>query len=77
MVFIDYVGDGVKYADIKLNVLIGGIHNNIIDQVQFLLIVMNDFKDKAHNIYAIQREEEFITNSVSHIFSIFGLSVKY
>ena len=52
--FIDYVQDGVQYADIKLNVLIKGKHNNnIIGEVQFLLIVMKEFKDKAHN-YLIQ-----------------------
>ena len=31
--FIEYVADGVQYADIKLNVLIKGTHN-IIGDVQ-------------------------------------------
>ena len=57
----------MQYADIKLNVLIKGKHNNIIGEVQFLLNVMKEFKDKAHNLYAIQRKEEAITNSVSKI----------
>ena len=35
--FIEYVNDGTQYADIKLNVLIKGTHNNIIGEVQFLL----------------------------------------
>ena len=65
--FIEYIRDGVQYADIKLNVLIKGKHNNIIGEVQFLLNVMKEFKDKAHNLYAIQRREEAITNSVSKI----------
>ena len=39
--FIDYVRDGTQYADIKLNVLIKGKHNNIIGEVQFLLKVNN------------------------------------
>ena len=37
--FIEYVRDGVQYADIKLNVLIKGKHNNIIGEIQFLLQV--------------------------------------
>ena len=37
--FIEYVQDGVQYADIKLNVLIKGKHNNIIGEIQFLLQV--------------------------------------
>ena len=35
--FLDYINDGVEYADIKLNVLIKGETNNIIGEVQFLL----------------------------------------
>ena len=57
----------MQYADITLNVLIKGKHNNIIGEVQFLLNVMKEFKDKAHNLYAIQRREEAIQNSVSKI----------
>ena len=37
--FIEYVQDGVQYADIKLNVIIKGRHNNIVGEVQFLLSV--------------------------------------
>jgi len=40
----------------KVNVLIRGKHNNMIDLVQFLLNVMKDIKDKSHNLYAIQRK---------------------
>ena len=28
---------------------------------------MKEYKDKAHNLYAIQRKEEAITNSVSKV----------
>ena len=64
--FTEYVQDGVQYADIKLNVLIRGKHNNIIGEVQFLLQVMKDFKDKAHNLYAIQRRKEMMEESVRY-----------
>eukprot|EP01084_Bolivina_argentea_P018482 34412_1 len=50
--FIEYVKN-VQYADIKLNVLIKGTHNNIIGEVQFLLQTMKEFKNKAHNLYSI------------------------
>eukprot|EP01084_Bolivina_argentea_P070308 127823_1 len=63
--FIDYVVSGTQYADIKLNVLIKGKHNNIIGEVQFLLRIMKQFKDKAHHLYGIQRKRESIENSVS------------
>eukprot|EP01083_Nonionella_stella_P073837 199931_1 len=58
-----------QYADIKLNVLIKGntTANNIIGEVQFLLRTMKQFKDKAHNLYSIQRNEEYMENSVSVI----------
>merc|ERR1712228_645616 len=62
--FIEYVKEA-QYADIKLNVVIKGKHNSIIGEVQFLLRVMKEYKDKAHNLYAIQRKEEAITSSVS------------
>ena len=65
--FIKYAREGAQYADIKLNVLIKGKHNNIIGEVQFLLNAMKKYKDKQHNLYAIQRKEEAITNSVSKI----------
>merc|ERR1712228_960609 len=60
----EYVKEA-QYADIKLNVVIKGKHNNIIGEVQFLLRAMKEYKDKAHNLYAIQRKEESITTSVS------------
>eukprot|EP01083_Nonionella_stella_P292263 994085_1 len=48
-----------QYADIKLNVLIGGSHGtNIIGELQFLLQTMMDFKHKAHGLYAITRRQE-------------------
>merc|ERR1712107_517425 len=61
--FVDFV-EQAQYADIKLNVVIKGKHNSIIGEVQFLLRAMKDSKDKAHNLYAIQRKEEGIRNSV-------------
>merc|ERR1712228_629011 len=61
--FIEYIKEA-RYADIKLNVVIKGKHNNIIGEVQFLLRAMKEYKDKAHNLYAIQRKEESITASV-------------
>eukprot|EP01083_Nonionella_stella_P078905 216203_1 len=60
--FVEYVKK-TQYADIKLNVLIKGKHNNIIGEVQFLLKTMKRFKDKAHNLYSIQRQEESIESS--------------
>merc|ERR1712176_806386 len=62
--FIEYVKQP-QYADVKLNVVIKGRHNSIIGEVQFLLRAMKDYKDKAHNLYAIQRKEEVITTSIS------------
>eukprot|EP00484_Ammonia_sp_Unknown_P023840 CAMPEP_0197035692 /NCGR_PEP_ID=MMETSP1384-20130603/13408_1 /TAXON_ID=29189 /ORGANISM="Ammonia sp." /LENGTH=1045 /DNA_ID=CAMNT_0042465783 /DNA_START=126 /DNA_END=3263 /DNA_ORIENTATION=- len=64
--FIEYVQE-TQYADIKLNVLIKGTRNNIIGEVQFLLQTMKDYKDKAHNLYAIERQRETIESSVSQI----------
>merc|ERR1712228_1111778 len=55
--FIEYVKEA-QYADIKLNVVIKGKHNSIIGEVQFLLRAMKEYKDKAHNLYAIQRKED-------------------
>ena len=62
--FIEYVKEA-QYADIKLNVVIKGKHNSIIGEVQFLLRAMKEYKDKAHNLYAIQRKEQAIRSSVS------------
>ena len=64
--FIEYL-EQTQYADIKLNVLIKGKHNNIIGEVQFLLQTMKEFKNRAHNLYAIQRRQETIETSVSKI----------
>merc|ERR1712228_481618 len=44
---------------------IKGKHNSIIGEVQFLLRAMKEYKDKAHNLYAIQRKEENIKSSIS------------
>merc|ERR1712228_645921 len=60
----EYVKEA-QYADIKLNVVIKGKHNNIIGEVQFLLRAMREYKDMAHNLYAIQRKEEAFKSSVS------------
>jgi len=62
--FIEYVKEA-QYADIKLNVVIKGKHNSIIGEVQFLLRAMKEYKNKAHNLYAIQRQEEGLRSSVS------------
>merc|ERR1712232_142755 len=67
--FIEYVKEA-QYADIKLNVVIKGKHNSIIGEVQFLLRAMKDYKDKAHNLYAIQRKEEMIKGTVSKVLPI-------
>eukprot|EP01084_Bolivina_argentea_P093190 167625_1 len=64
--FREYVKQ-TQYADIKFNVLIKGNHNCIIGEVQFLLRTMKQFKDKAHNLYAIQRQQEAIESSVAKI----------
>merc|ERR1712228_312660 len=50
--FIDYVKEA-QYADIKLNVVIKGKYNSIIGEVQFLLRAMKEYKNEAHNLYAI------------------------
>ena len=65
--FIKYAKEGPRYADIKLNILIRGKHNNIIGEIQFLLNVMKDFKDNEHDLYGIKRKKESIQNSVSKI----------
>merc|ERR1712228_1107224 len=62
--FIEYLKEA-QYADIKLNIVIKGKHNSIIGEVQFLLRAMKEYKDKAHNLYAIQRKEEAFKTSVS------------
>merc|ERR1719242_1736122 len=62
--FKEYLEEA-QYADIKLNVVIKGKHNSIIGEVQFLLRAMKEFKNKAHNLYGIQRKEESIRSSVS------------
>eukprot|EP01083_Nonionella_stella_P106563 307685_1 len=59
--------DNPQYADIKKNVLIKGKVHNIIGEVQFLLRRMKAFKAISHNLYSIQREKEFIDNTVSAI----------
>eukprot|EP01083_Nonionella_stella_P106564 307687_1 len=59
--------DHPQYADIKKNVLIKGAVHNIIGEVQFLLRRMKEFKAISHNLYSIQREKEFIDNTVSAI----------
>merc|ERR1712228_745937 len=62
--FKEYLEEA-QYADVKLNVVIKGKHNSIIGEVQFLLRAMKEYKDKAHNLYAMQRKEEAIKGSVS------------
>merc|ERR1712228_769243 len=62
--FIEYLEEA-QYADVKLNVVIKGKHNSIIGEVQFLLRAMKEYKEVAHNLYAIQRKEESIKGSVS------------
>merc|ERR1712228_942864 len=62
--FKEYLEEA-QYADIKLNVVIKGKHNSIIGEVQFLLRAMKEYKEVAHNLYAIQRKEEAIRSSVS------------
>eukprot|EP01083_Nonionella_stella_P031595 86541_1 len=64
--FIDYL-QSTQYADIKLNVLLRGKQNNIIGEVQFLLRRMKEYKDIAHNLYALERTKEAIESSVSVI----------
>eukprot|EP01083_Nonionella_stella_P024559 67728_1 len=64
--FIDYV-QCTDYADIKLNVLIRGKHNNIIGEVQFLLNRMKEYKDIAHNLYFIERTKDVIDSSIAKI----------
>merc|ERR1712228_329563 len=57
-----------QYADIKLNVVINnGMHTSIIGEVQFLLRSMINYKQRAHSLYAIQREEKFIKGSAMTI----------
>eukprot|EP01084_Bolivina_argentea_P158547 276161_1 len=53
------------YADIKLNVMIRGSAACLIGEVQFLLLDMMNYKRKNHKLYAIQRQEEYVINSVS------------
>eukprot|EP01083_Nonionella_stella_P140515 431006_1 len=64
--FKEYVEER-QYADIKLNVMIKGRNNNIIGEIQFLLVSMVKYKHRAHSLYAIQREEEFIAGAVSKL----------
>jgi len=52
-----------QYADIKLNVVICGEQTSMIGEVQFLLRSMINYKKRAHALYAIQREEEFMKGS--------------
>merc|ERR1712087_738347 len=68
--FIEYLKEA-QYADIKLNVVIKGKHNSIIGEVQFLLRAMREYKDKAHNLYAIQRNEDAFKVSITPTLPIF------
>merc|ERR1712087_677373 len=68
--FIEYVKEA-QYADIKLNVVIKGRHNSIIGEVQFLLRAMREYKEVAHNLYAIQRKEEAFKVSITPTLPIF------
>ena len=65
--FKKFVEKGPRYADIKLNVLIRGEAHNIIGKIQFILETMIELKNSSHNLYAIQRQEEFIFGAVKHI----------
>ena len=65
--FKKYVNDKPGYADIELNVPITGKTNNIIGELQFLLEPMLNFKRNGHNLYSIQRQESFISSSLSVI----------
>eukprot|EP01083_Nonionella_stella_P054077 142859_1 len=56
-----------QYADVKLNVLIRGESHNIVGEVQFLLKTMESFKKRAHNLYSIEREEEFMEQTASKV----------
>eukprot|EP01083_Nonionella_stella_P154998 500096_1 len=64
--FKEYV-KSTQYADIKFNVLIRGETHNIVGEVQFLLKTMETFKKRAHNLYSIQREEEFIEQTACKV----------
>eukprot|EP01083_Nonionella_stella_P145583 456494_1 len=64
--FVGYAGRP-GYADVKLNVLIRGTSNNIIGEVQFLLKTMIEYKIRAHNLYSIEREEEFMSGSATKL----------
>eukprot|EP01083_Nonionella_stella_P287946 980164_1 len=68
-VFQEYV-KSPQYADIKLNVLIKGKSHSIVGEVQLLLRTMKEYKDKAHNLYAITRQKEYYQTSVSSILPI-------
>merc|ERR1719162_1768691 len=43
--------------------MIRGPTANIVGEVQFLLQTMVNYKNIAHNLYAIQRDEEFIASA--------------
>eukprot|EP01083_Nonionella_stella_P051796 137535_1 len=62
--FKEYINE-TQYSDVKLNVLIRGKHNNIVGEVQFLLRAMKNYKAKAHNLYSIQRQKDFMETSAS------------
>ena len=66
--FAAYNKEGPQYADIKLNVLIRGgntTNYNLIGEVQFLLSTMTAYKMRAHNLYSIERERNFVDVSVT------------
>ncbi len=64
--FKDYV-KRIQFSDIKLNVLIHGRTNNIVGEIQFLLKNMQDFEGKTNGLNAINRQKEYIENSVPSI----------
>eukprot|EP01084_Bolivina_argentea_P137299 241805_1 len=55
-----------SYTDIKLNVMfrykINGVVTTLITEVQLLLGLMSSFKKKAHKLYSVQRQFEFVYN---------------
>ena len=55
------------YASIKLSVLIQGPRSNIIGQIEFVLKEMMDFKNRIKHLEDIQKQKNFMDNSVSSI----------
>lgn len=57
----------VTYSDVKFNVVVNYQHKSIIGEIQFILSPMVEAKKKLHQLYEVERNEEFFASSFNHM----------